>query len=48
MGIVKSGRLPVEKLISHKFYGFDAIEDAFNLMAGKSSDIVKPIVYMDK
>ena len=46
MGIVKSGRLQPEKLISHEFNGFDSIEDAFNLMAGKSRDIVKPIIYI--
>lgn len=46
MDIVKVGRLQPEKLITHKFNGFDAIEDAFNLMASKSPDIVKPIIYI--
>ena len=46
MGICKSGRLQPEKLITQEFRGFDAIEDAFDLMASKSRDIVKPIIYV--
>lgn len=46
MGICKSGRLRPEKLITHDFRGFDSIESAFDLMASKSRDIVKPIIYV--
>ena len=46
LAIVKSGRLDVDKLISHEFRGLDAIEPAFDLMANKPADLVKPIVYI--
>ena len=46
MGICKSGRLQPEKLITQEFRGFDAIEDAFDLMASKSRELVKPIIYV--
>ncbi len=46
LSIVKSGRLNVDKLISHEFHGLDAIEPAFDLMANKPVDLVKPIVYI--
>lgn len=46
MGICKSGRLRPEKLITHDFRGFDSIESAFDLMASKSRDNVKPIIYV--
>lgn len=48
MAMVQAGRFEPEKLLTHKFYGFDAIEDAFNLMAGRPQDIIKPIIYMEQ
>ena len=48
MSMVQSGRFEPEKLITHKFYGFGGIEEAFNLMAGRPQDIIKPIIYIDK
>jgi threonine dehydrogenase-like Zn-dependent dehydrogenase len=45
--MVKYGRLDPEKLITHKFYGFDKIPEAFTLMDEKSEDLIKPIVYME-
>ena len=47
MELIKYGRVDTAKLITHKFYGFDKIEDAFNLMAEKTPDLIKPIVYTD-
>ena len=46
LAIVKSGRLDADKLISHEFRGLDAIEPAFDLMANKPAELVKPIVYI--
>ncbi|MCF0137008.1 MAG: zinc-binding dehydrogenase [Oscillospiraceae bacterium] len=46
MGIVKSGRLQPEKLITHKFNGYEGIEESFNLMSTRAPDIVKPIIYI--
>lgn len=48
MGIVKSGRLQPEKLITHTFHGMDGIEEAYNLMASKSQEIIKPIIYIEQ
>jgi threonine dehydrogenase-like Zn-dependent dehydrogenase len=35
------------KLITHRFYGFDTIPEAFGLMDKKSPDLIKPVVYID-
>lgn len=47
MEIIKYGRIDPTKLITHKFHGFDKLEEAFDLMDKKSSDLIKPIVYID-
>ena len=46
LSIVQSGRLNPEKLITHEFHGLEAIEEAFDLMADKPRDLIKPIVYI--
>lgn len=46
LSIVKSGRLNADKLITHEFHGLDSIEAAFDLMADKPTDLIKPIVYI--
>ncbi len=46
LSIVKSGRLNADKLITHEFHGLEGIEPAFDLMADKPADVVKPIVYI--
>lgn len=46
LSVVKSGRLKVDKLITHTFQGLDQIEPAFDLMASKPVDLIKPIVYI--
>ena len=45
--VIKYGKVDPTKLITHKFYGFDKIEEAFDLMDKKSPDLIKPIVYID-
>lgn len=47
MELIKYGRVDAAKLITHRFYGFDQIENAFYLMAEKAPDLIKPIVYID-
>lgn len=47
MEMIKHGRLDPTKLITHKFHGFDKIEEAFDLMDKKAPDLIKPIVYID-
>ena len=45
--MIQYGRVDTTKLISHRFYGFDAIEEAFHIMDTKPRDLIKPIVYCD-
>ncbi len=45
--VIRHGRLDTTKIISHKFNGFEKMEDAFDLMDKKAPDLIKPIVYMD-
>jgi threonine dehydrogenase-like Zn-dependent dehydrogenase len=47
MEIIKYRQLDVEKLITHKFHGWDELPKAFELMDKKSPDLIKPIVYLD-
>lgn len=46
LSVVQSGRLDCDKMITHEFHGLESIEDAFDLMAAKPVDLVKPIVYI--
>lgn len=46
LSIVKSGRLDADSLITHEFRGLDGIEPAFDLMAAKPAELIKPIVYI--
>jgi threonine dehydrogenase-like Zn-dependent dehydrogenase len=45
LALIAAGRVDTTKLITHSFDGFDKIPEAFELMDGKSSDLIKPIVY---
>lgn len=45
MDIIRFRGFDAEKIISHRFKGFDSIEEAFHLMDEKSPDLIKPIVY---
>ena len=44
--LVASGRLDVSKLITHRFAGFDKIEEALYLMKDKPADLIKPVVVL--
>jgi threonine dehydrogenase-like Zn-dependent dehydrogenase len=45
--VIKYGRLDPGKMITHKFHGFESIEEAFHLMVNKPKDLIKPIVIME-
>ena len=47
--LMTAGRLDPTKLISHRFHGFEHIQDAYDLMAVKEDhpEVVKPIVFID-
>ena len=42
--LVSSGRLDVSLMLTHKFDGFDHIEEALFLMKDKPRDLIKPVV----
>lgn len=42
--LLETGRIDTSKLITHKFNGFDSIEEALMLMKDKPADLIKPVV----
>ncbi len=47
ISLIQTGRVDPEKMITHRFYGLDAIPEAFELMVNKPRDLIKPIVLFD-
>ncbi|GAB7140576.1 NAD(P)-dependent alcohol dehydrogenase [Deferribacterales bacterium RsTz2092] len=47
LALLAHGRIDTTKLITHRFNGFDAIEEAFLLMDKKPADLIKPVVFID-
>ena len=44
--LMVTGRLDTSKLLTHKFYGFEHMEEALILMKNKPSDLIKPVVIL--
>lgn len=44
VNLMKTGRLDVSGMLTHKFEGFDSIPEALELMKNKPSDLIKPVV----
>ncbi len=44
--LVASGRLDVSLLLTHRFEGFEKVEDALYLMKDKPGDLIKPVVVL--
>lgn len=44
--LVTCGKLDVSKLITHRFEGFEKVEDALMLMKDKPRDLIKPVVVL--
>ncbi|WMJ85775.1 NAD(P)-dependent alcohol dehydrogenase [Anaerocolumna sp. MB42-C2] len=44
VSLMQTGRLDTSKLLTHRFQGFDHIEEALLLMKNKPSDLIKPVV----
>ncbi len=44
--LIEVGKLDVKPLITHRFKGFDKIEDALMLMKDKPADLIKPVVVL--
>jgi Threonine dehydrogenase and related Zn-dependent dehydrogenases len=47
LNMIQYNRFDASKLITHKFNGFDKIEDAFHLMDEKPADLIKPAVFIE-
>lgn len=45
-GLVRTGRLDPSKLLTHKFSGFEHMEEALMLMKDKPRDLIKPVVVL--
>ena len=45
--LVRYNRVDPDKLVTHKFHGFDHIEEALMLMKDKQDDLIKPIVFVE-
>lgn len=48
ISLVRHGRIQPGKLVSHRFYGLDKMEDALYLMRDKPRDLIKPVVYLEE
>lgn len=46
--LVACGKLDLSKLITHRFEGFEHVEDALMLMKDKPADLIKPVVRVEK
>lgn len=44
--LISCGKLDVKPLITHKFNGFEHVEDALLLMKDKPGDLIKPVVVL--
>jgi len=44
VSLMETGRLDTSKLLTHKFNGFDHMEEALMLMKDKPRDLIKPVV----
>ncbi len=48
LNLIKYGRVDPSKLITHRFRGFEKIEEAFYLMKKKPRDLIKPVVIIEE
>ena len=46
--LIQFGKVDPGHMLTHKFYGFEGVEDALELMRTKPEGLIKPVVYMDK
>jgi alcohol dehydrogenase (NADP+) len=44
--LITTGKLDVKPLLTHKFNGFEKVEDALLLMKDKPADLIKPVVIL--
>ena len=46
VSLIEAGRLDPSKMLTHRFRGFEHIEEALMLMKDKPRDLIKPVVEM--
>lgn len=46
MTLITTGRVDPSKLVTHRFDGFDKVEDALLMMKDKPADLIKPVVFI--
>ena len=44
--LMETGRLDTSRLLTHRFNGFDHMEEALMLMKDKPRDLIKPVVIL--
>ena len=44
ISLIETGRIDPSKLITHRFEGFDKVEEALLMMKDKPKDLIKPVV----
>ena len=44
--LVAAGKLDVSLMLTHRFTGFEHVEDALFLMKDKPKDLIKPVVVL--
>ena len=44
ISLMETGRLDTSKLLTHRFQGFEHLEEALLLMKEKPQDLIKPVV----
>ena len=48
IALVAEGRVQPEKMITHRFYGMEQIEDAVNLFVRHEPSLIKPVIFNGK
>jgi len=46
LAMVQYGRIHPEKLVTHKFHGFEEVEQALRMMGGGNRECIKPVVFL--
>ena len=46
VALLENGRLDTSRLITHRFNGFEHMEEALMLMKDKPRDLIKPVVIL--
>lgn len=45
--MVMAGRVDPGLMLTHKYHGFEHMEESLLMMHSKAADLIKPVVYID-